>query len=102
VFVAESGQKPVGYVACRLGERQTGQIELLGVDTPAQGVGLGMRLVMAALEWFAANRATGVSVVTQGRNVAAQRLYQKCGFTTESLRLWYHCWFESGPDQKAA
>jgi len=32
-------------------------------------------------------------VVTQGRNLAAQRLYQRNGFVTASLQLWYHRWF---------
>jgi ribosomal protein S18 acetylase RimI-like enzyme len=36
-----------------------------------------------------------VSVVTQGRNVAAQKLYQSCGFTTCSVQLWYHWWLEA-------
>jgi dTDP-4-amino-4,6-dideoxy-D-galactose acyltransferase len=102
VFVAERQQKPVGYVACGIGKDRAGQIELLGVDTPAQGAGLGRRLVNAALEWFAANRVARVSVVTQGRNVAAQRLYQTCGFTTESLQIWYHRWLQSGSDQSKA
>jgi ribosomal protein S18 acetylase RimI-like enzyme len=35
-----------------------------------------------------------VSVVTQGRNVAAQRLYQRAGFVTASTQLWYHRWLD--------
>jgi hypothetical protein len=31
-------------------------------------------------------------VVTQARNVPAQRLYQKCGFITRSVELWFHRW----------
>lgn len=33
-----------------------------------------------------------IEVVTQGRNIAAQRLYQKCGFKTNKVELWYHKW----------
>ena len=36
------------------------------------------------------------SVVTQGRNVAAQRLYQSAGFRTAAVQLWHHCWFTHG------
>jgi hypothetical protein len=34
-----------------------------------------------------------VNVVTQGRNSKAQRLYERCGFLTRSVQLWYHRWF---------
>jgi hypothetical protein len=33
--------------------------------------------------------------VTQGRNVAAQCLYQACGFRTALTQVVYHRWFES-------
>ena len=32
-------------------------------------------------------------VVTQGGNVAAQRVYQHAGFRTARTELWYHRWF---------
>ena len=31
-------------------------------------------------------------VVTQGRNIRAQRLYQKNGFIIKSSGIWYHKW----------
>ena len=31
-------------------------------------------------------------VVTQGRNIRAQRLYQKNGFIIKSSEIWYHKW----------
>jgi hypothetical protein len=33
-----------------------------------------------------------VRVVTQGRNVRAQRLYQAHGLLTRSIGLWFHRW----------
>jgi hypothetical protein len=30
---------------------------------------------------------------TTQRNYAAQRLYQRCGFLTGSIHLWYHKWY---------
>ena len=38
--------------------------------------------------------ARRITVVTQGRNARAQRLYQRAGFVTESVRLWFHRWFD--------
>ena len=93
VWVCERARRPVGYVSChRVGER-AGQIGLLGVDPAVHGAGVGRRLVAAALDWFADLGAERVSVVTQGRNVRGQRLYQRAGFVTASLELLYHRWF---------
>jgi hypothetical protein len=34
------------------------------------------------------------TVVTQGRNVAAQRTYQGAGYRTSRTSLWFHRWFD--------
>jgi dTDP-4-amino-4,6-dideoxy-D-galactose acyltransferase len=94
VFVAELNSRPSGYISCHLRSHGTGQIGLTGVAAHARGQGLGRQLVLAALRWFAASQVKAVSVVTQGRNVRAQRLYQRFGFTTHSIQLWYHRWFQ--------
>lgn len=94
VFVAEMDSEPVGYSSCRLRSGGEAQIGLVGVAESAQGRGFGKALVNATLRWCASQSAASVSVVTQGRNVAAQRLYQGCGFLTQSLRLWYHLWLD--------
>ncbi len=87
---------PAGYVSCHLeGEQRRGRIGLVGVAAEAQQRGVGRALVLGALAWFAARGATQVSVVTQGHNEAAQRLYQGCGFVTKSVELWYHKWYLS-------
>jgi hypothetical protein len=45
------------------------------------------------LSWAAREDAKRAVVITQGRNVRAQRLYQRSGFVTASSQLWYHRWF---------
>jgi ribosomal protein S18 acetylase RimI-like enzyme len=92
VLVVEDAGAAVGYVSCHLTDGGTGQIGLFAVDAAHRGRGLGGALVTAALTWFAARSARSVTVVTQGRNVAAQRLYQRGGFTTDAVQLWYHKW----------
>jgi len=93
VLVAES-ERVEGYLSISRGDNNgVGQIELIAVEPSAQGRGVGRALVTAALNEFANQRMTRARVVTQGRNVRAQRLYQRCGFVTESLQLWYHLWF---------
>jgi dTDP-4-amino-4,6-dideoxy-D-galactose acyltransferase len=93
VLVAEHGGSPAGYISCHLDAPDMGRIGLLAVDPNAQGRGVGSKLVNSALHWFASKGVENVTVVTQGRNVAAQRLYQRRGFATRSVQLWFHRWF---------
>jgi dTDP-4-amino-4,6-dideoxy-D-galactose acyltransferase len=100
VFLPEKGC-PVGYISLTL--KLTGdicQIGLIGVGPEGRGKGAGQTLVNGALTWAAQQGARRVIVVTQGRNIAAQRLYERCGFMVCSIELWYHKWYpEIGSDK---
>lgn len=93
VLIAELSGCPAGYVTCHVSDQARGQIGLLGIGAAYQGTRLGQKLLRVALRWFAERGVTRVTVVTQGRNCRAQRLYQRCGFLTQSVQLWYHWWF---------
>ena len=95
VLVAELAGTPVGYISCHLEAPHTGRIGLVGVSSQARGQGIGQALIFSALEWFIAQEIQEVLVVTQGRNLVAQRLYQRCGFLTHAVQLWYHKWYAS-------
>jgi hypothetical protein len=41
-----------------------------------------------------------VTVVTQGRNLPAQRLYQSRGFRTQRLQVWHHLWLDEIVDRR--
>lgn len=92
VLVAELDAAPVGYVTCHL-ERSS--IGLVGVSNRTRGGGTGRALVNSALAWFHAHSVREVFVATQGRNHVAQRFYQRCGFLTHAVQLWYHKWYPS-------
>ena len=92
VFVTEDQNEIEGYITCSIDKQNKGNIGLLGVASKSQGKGVGKTLINKALYWFNDQMVKSVSVVTQGRNVKAQRLYQKNGFITESLKIWYHYW----------
>jgi dTDP-4-amino-4,6-dideoxy-D-galactose acyltransferase len=92
VLVAEVNAKPVGYLTCSL-QGVESQIGLVGVADKCQGMGLGKQLVESFLAWSVEHGADRATVVTQGRNVSAQRLYQRMGFLTAEFQLWYHRWF---------
>ncbi|HET9908469.1 MAG TPA: GNAT family N-acetyltransferase, partial [Anaerolineales bacterium] len=95
VFVAESRIGLAGYITCHLEQQFDGKIGLLGVEETARNLGIGRKLVSEALGWFAAHGARRIQVVTQGQNIAAQRVYLRSGFLTKSVQLWYHRWFIS-------
>jgi ribosomal protein S18 acetylase RimI-like enzyme len=96
VLVTEREGEIAGFVTCHLKETEgVGEIGLIGVAESARGMGFGQGIVRTALDWFVDQGIETVDVVTQGRNIAAQRLYQRCGFMTHTVQLWYHKWFEN-------
>ncbi len=93
VLVAKLRGQVAGYFSChRLNDKQ-GKIGLVGVDAAARGQHIGSSLLEAGLRWFWEQGVRQIEVVTQGSNLPAQRLYQKAGFLTEQVQLWYHRWF---------
>ena len=94
VFVAEFAGEPCGYLTCHLeADSLRGKIGLAGIGLQARGRGIGKTLVLTALDWFKDQGVKQVRVVTQGRNIPAQGLYQSCGFRTQGIQLWYHKWY---------
>lgn len=92
VLVAEVEGQPGGYCICATTPEGNGSISLIAVDSHHRRARAGTALVLGALDYFKQSGAPLATVVTQGRNVASQRLYQKCGFITRSVHLWYHRW----------
>lgn len=68
------------------------EIGLVSVHPDHRGQRFGNRLIEQAIAWAATQGAARISVVTQCRNIAAQRLYQAAGFRTASAQLWFHRW----------
>jgi ribosomal protein S18 acetylase RimI-like enzyme len=95
VIVGDRAGAAVAYITCHVEADGTGKIGLVGVGQGYQGEGIGGSLVSGALRWFSGEGITHITVVTQGRNVRAQRLYQRYGFITRSVQLWYHRWFSN-------
>ena len=96
VLVAGDLGKPVGYATCHV-SNGVGSIGLVAVDAASQGKGIGRDLLRGTRDWFAGQRVENVSVVTQGRNLPAQRLYVRAGFIPLKVELYYHRWFTPRP-----
>jgi dTDP-4-amino-4,6-dideoxy-D-galactose acyltransferase len=82
-----------GFIVCGFdASAGVGSIELIAVAEGSAGRGLGRELVAAADGAFATAGMTKAIVVTQGQNLAAQRLYQRCGYRSSRFDLWLHRW----------
>lgn len=96
VYVMDFDGQPAGFVTCHLqatADARSGVIGLVGMAEAAQGQGFAQIMMNEALGWFARQGCERVTVVTQARNVGAQRVYQRCGFITQRVQWWYHKWF---------
>lgn len=78
-----------GYITVHL-NRDESSIGLIAVSKEARNRGFGKELVQGAIDFAHANGATEMTVVTQGRNIDAQRLFQSCGFRTTKTEVWLH------------
>lgn len=82
-----------GFITCHFdAENGVGRIELIAVAQGREGAELSDALVEGANCAFAAGGLARATVATQGRNVAAQRLYQRNGYRTSGLDIWLHRW----------
>jgi len=94
VRVADFDGHVAGYATGHARESARGEIGLVAVDPRAQGRGLGSRLVTAMLGDLHGLGVTHATVVTQGRNITAQRLYQNRGFRPSRVQTWHHVWLD--------
>lgn len=93
VLVARSEDKIIGMVTVgKKGKRA--DIGLIAVDASMRGKNVGMALVSAAQDWALKNGFGFAQVVTQGENLAACRLYEKCGYHVDKIENIYHFWIQ--------
>ena len=93
VLVAERDGGPVGYMTVHRRDG-FGNLGLLGVDEAWRRHGVGETLARGALAWCADNGLARSMLFTQARNVGSQRLFQRLGFRTSAVDLWFHKWFD--------
>ncbi|MCP4634081.1 MAG: GNAT family N-acetyltransferase [candidate division Zixibacteria bacterium] len=92
VLVFEDGSDIAGFISGKYGE-DIGDIGLVGVSPDYTGKGCGSILIQAIENDFAGKGLNDSRVLTQGRNIPAQRLYTKAGYKIERLTYYYHKWF---------
>jgi ribosomal protein S18 acetylase RimI-like enzyme len=91
VWIAESGGRPAGFVAIRIGSDGTGEIDMIAVDPPAQGQGIGSALTQFAMRVMCDSGVQLAIVATGGDpgHAPARRTYEKAGFTGLPLVRYY-------------
>jgi dTDP-4-amino-4,6-dideoxy-D-galactose acyltransferase len=95
VLASGPAGQPSGYIASGVSDDGHGVIGLIAVDESRRGTGLGSALVSAAMGRLAQQGIEQVTVVTQGDNQPAHRLYNALGFSERSRFVWLHRWFEA-------
>lgn len=97
VFLAEDAGRIQGFSTASLSDGKAhARLDLIAVLAAGRGKGLGHRLVEAVMGWAKAAGAERMEVVTQGTNIAAQRLYQANGFRTRECSFCFHKWYDLG------
>jgi ribosomal protein S18 acetylase RimI-like enzyme len=85
LWVAEHADELVGYVAAEPQEDGDGYVDFLGVAETVRGRGLGTALVGSACVQLRARGCPSVHLTVRTSNVAARRVYARCGFTEERV-----------------
>lgn len=83
---------PIGYCTIRFTDSHTASLGLFGIAKEHQRQSLGNYLLQLTCADLFKKGYKNIIVVTQGKNIGAQRTYQGNGFKTASVEMWYHQW----------
>jgi len=91
VIVCELNNEVAGFVSVKL-SRNHASIGLVGVKAKYRGHDVAQNLLSHLEGLLVERKIPMLRVVTQGRNIAAQRLYSKCGYLPTKCEYWFHYW----------
>lgn len=91
---------PIGYCTVRFTDPHTASLGLFGIASAHQRKSLGNYLLQLTCADLFNKGYKEINVVTQGKNIGAQRTYQGNGFKTLSVELWYHRWINANNGNK--
>lgn len=94
VQVAEQENQIVGFITLKLNSPQEGEVPLYGVSPTVQGKGIGRALMIAALNWCAAQNAKRMLISTQVTNLLSQKVWLRLGFDPIHSYYTFHKWFD--------
>ncbi len=82
----------LGFITLENKNKILPNIGLVAVSNNARGKGVGTRLIESCQRRAFKENLNQIQVVTQKQNIAAVRLYEKCGFEMDSLFYISHFW----------
>lgn len=92
VFIYELDDKILGFVTVDKKSDTHASIGLIAVELNSRGQGIGVKLLNQVKNYLLNNGFQKLSLVTQGDNIPALKLYQKAGFYIEEKSFTYHIW----------
>jgi len=93
ILVCERDGEAVGFLTMSHSLKQS-SISLFGVHASERGRGWGSRLIRSSIFRATAKGSERFSVVTQGHNLEALRIYINSGFSISNINLFYHLWLD--------
>jgi ribosomal protein S18 acetylase RimI-like enzyme len=96
LVVSERDGRVVGFSSASCEGAGEGRWGLIAVEAGARGRGVGAALAAAVERGLRERGASHCVVATQGGNTASLRLFEKRGFRTVAVQLWFHRWFDRG------
>lgn len=94
IWVIDAEGQLAAYTSISVKKDGKAQIGLVSTQAAWRGKGLTLELQRLICKELQNEGIEEVEVVTQGRNIPAQNLYQRAGYFTRSIDLWYHKWFD--------
>lgn len=98
VLVVRDGETIAGMVT--VGPTTSAGVAVIGLIAVREDrcrSGVGKALVQGVEAWGFARNAAAIEVCTQGRNTAACRLYEACGFEAVADDAIFHLWIDPSP-----
>jgi len=92
-FYPEGENNIKGYISFTMESPDVARIGLIAVEDSYRGRGVGLELLNNSIANSKKLNAKKMIVVTQATNTSAVRLYEKAGFRTTNVKLWFHKWF---------
>jgi ribosomal protein S18 acetylase RimI-like enzyme len=80
IYLATVDSLVVGQIVLRKNWNRYAYIEDIAVDADFRRLGIGRQLIETAIQWAKDHGLAGLMLETQNNNVAACKLYERCGF----------------------